>query len=134
MNETETPYSPTTPAGGSKPPSDRFASLNKALKDAEESLKRLAAEARATAERSNAFVGAEKDAARMRQWLRERSSNWSQVLRDLEKDAGVFASEVAKDAKAIGQSASQKSATVRGLAEDSRRVAEKIKGPSKPKP
>jgi Tfp pilus assembly protein PilN len=133
MSQTETPYNPPAPEGGSKPSADRFASLNKALKEAEESLKRLAAEAKATAERSSAFVGAEKDAQRMRQWLRERSSNWSHVLKDLERDADKFAAEVAKDAKLLTLSATAKSATIRGLSEDTKRVAARIKGGSKPK-
>jgi DNA repair exonuclease SbcCD ATPase subunit len=133
MSQTELPQKSPNPEGGPKPSNDRFASLNKALKDAEESLKRLAAEAKAAAERSSAFTGAQKDAERLRQWLRERSSNWSQVLKDLERDADKFAAEVAQDARALGQSATTRSATVRGLAEDTKRVTERIKGTTKPK-
>jgi len=133
MSQPELPSKTPNTEGGSKPSSDRFASLNKALKDAEQSMKRLATEAKAAAERSSMFSGAEKDAQRLRQWLRERSSNWSQILKNLEKDADTFASEVGKDARELGQSASNRSATLRGLAEDTKRVTDRIKGTPKPK-
>ena len=130
MSQTDTPLTST---GGSKPPSEPFAPFAKALKDAEESLKRLAVEARTAAERSSAFSGAEKDAQRMAQWLREHTADWTKALQVLEKDADEFATELGRSARRIAGAAAEKSATVKGLADDSKRVAAKIKGAVPPK-
>ena len=129
----QTPTESTAPSSGSKPTGDFIASFEKALREAEASLKKLAAEAKAAAERSTAIQGAEADAKRLGDWMRERSGKWSTVVKELEQDASKFASEFEQGARRLGKAATERSATLAGLSADTKKVAGRIQKAVEPK-